>query len=342
MRPFTYERAESVAQVARLALATGQGGIDAPVQFLAGGTTLVDLMKQDVLHPRRLVDINPLAEKLGFIRVEKGGLRLGAMAKMSAVADHPTVRSDYPVIAQSLNLAASAQLRNMATLGGNVLQRTRCAYFRDPSWRQCNKRVPGSGCAALEGVNRDHAILGIDGSCIAKYPGDFGVALAALDAEVEVVGPEGRRRFPFLELHRKPGGRPNVETTLRAGELITEFFIPAGALSRNSLYLKVRDRTSYEFALASAAVALELDQGRVLAARIGIGGAAYRPWRSHDAESVLVGEPLTSATIAAAAETAVHGAITHGDNDFKPELVARTVARALTELQQSARRGEGI
>jgi xanthine dehydrogenase YagS FAD-binding subunit len=238
---------------------------------------------------------------------------------------------DYPVIADTLNLAASPQLRNMASLGGNVLQRTRCPYFRDPSWDACNKRTPGSGCAALGGVNRNHAVLGVDQSCIAQYTGDFAVALVALGAEVELASPSGRRVMPFEQLHRPAGGAPHIETSLRPGELITAFTVPAGPWTRRSLYLKIRDRESYEFALASAAVALELDGGVVRQARIGLGGMAYRPWRAHEAEASLTGRPLTEAAAEAAAQAAFAGAVTHGNNGFKPELGRRTLVRALLQ-----------
>ncbi|WP_158918831.1 xanthine dehydrogenase family protein subunit M [Caulobacter sp. S45] len=328
MRPFAYETAADVASASRFGREAGQGQTDAPTQFLAGGTTLIDLMKLDVLRPQRLVDINPLVARHSEIEVGPDGLRIGALAKMSAVAAHPEVLATYPALAQSLQLAASPQLRNMATLGGNVLQRTRCTYYRDPSWTACNKRQPGSGCAALEGVNRNHAVLGVDENCIAQYPGDLGVALIALGAEVELGGAAGARRIPFAELHR-PAGKPHVETTLKSGELITAFRVPAGPWTRRSLYLKVRDRASYEFAIASAAVALDMDGEVVRQARIGLGGLAYRPWRAEAAEASLKGKPLTEETAEAAAREALSGAITHGHNAYKPELGRRTMVRAL-------------
>jgi xanthine dehydrogenase YagS FAD-binding subunit len=221
----------------------------------------------------------------------------------------------------------------MATLGGNVLQRTRCTYFRDPSWSACNKRNPGSGCAAISGINRNHAVLGVDASCISQYPGDLGVALIALDAQLDLVGPQGSRRIGFASLHRPAGGQPDIETTLRAGEVITSFFVPAGAWTRRSLYLKVRDRASYEFAIASTAVALDMDGDTVRQARIGLGGMAYRPWRAQAAEAALVGQPLTKANAEAAAAAALEGAITHGHNDYKPELGRRTIMRALMQAK---------
>jgi xanthine dehydrogenase YagS FAD-binding subunit len=258
---------------------------------------------------------------------------LGALARMSDVADHPAVRRDYPVVAQSLDLAASPQIRNMASLGGNVLQRTRCNYFRDVSWSSCNKRNPGSGCAALDGVNRRLAVLGVSEHCIANYPGDLAVALVALDATVDVEGAGGRRVVRLEELHRLPGDTPHIETSLKPGELITGFSVPAGPWTRRSLYLKIRDRQSYEFALASAAVALDLDGGAVREARIGLGGVAAKPWRSPEAEAALRGKPLTEATANAAAEAAFSGAVVHGQLKFKPELGRRTLVRALLQAQ---------
>jgi len=331
MRPFTYDRAADPAQAARLGQQAGQGQTDAPVQFLAGGTSLVDLMKLDVLTPGRLVDITPLRTAHSAIEVRPDGLRMGAFAKMSAVAAHPAVLAGYPAVAQSLQLAASAQLRNMATLGGNVLQRTRCTYFRDTSWAACNKRSPGSDCAAISGVNRNHAVLGVDGSCIAQYPGDWAVALVALGAQLDLTGPQGARRMAFADLHRPAAGQPHIETTLRPGEVITAFTVPSGAWTRRSVYVKVRDRASYEFAIASAVVALDMDGGTVRQARVGLGGMAYRPWRAHAAEAALAGKPLTEANAEAAAKAALDGAVTHGQNDYKPDLGRQTVVRALMQ-----------
>jgi xanthine dehydrogenase YagS FAD-binding subunit len=340
MRPFAFERAGDAALASRLGLGTGQGQADAAVQFLAGGTTLIDLMKLDVLRPQRVVDLGLLRRRYSSIETGADGLRLGAFATMSKAADHPAVMQGYPAIAQSLQLAASAQLRNMATLGGNVLQRTRCPYFRDPTWTECNKRNPGSGCAAIKGFNRNHAVLGVDASCISQYPGDFATALIALDAQVESHGPEGTRRMPFSSLHTPANGRPHIEHTLKSGEFITAFTVPAGAWNRRSLYLKIRDRSSYEFALAAAAVALELDGDGVKNARIGLGGLAYRPWRSMEAEQALIGKPLNEATAEAAAVAGLKGAMTHGHNDFKPELARRTLVRALLQAQSMQLAGQ--
>lgn len=329
MRPFSYERAADLKEASLLGAGTGQGEVDAPVQFLAGGTTLIDLMKLDVLRPSRVVDLGGLIGHGQAASVGPKGLRLDAFAKMSSVADDPGVRAEYPVLAQSLELAASAQLRNMATLGGNVLQKTRCAYYRDPTWSACNKRMPGSGCAAIIGFNRNHAVLGVDETCIAQYPGDFAVALMALEAEVEVRGPRGMRHFRFDGLHRSVNGQPHLETTLNSGETIVAFHVPAAPWTRRSAYIKVRDRASYEFAIASAAVALELEGEVVRQVRIGLGGMAYRPWRAHEAEAALTGEKLTETSAAAAADLALQGAVTHGKNAFKPLLARQTIVRAL-------------
>jgi xanthine dehydrogenase YagS FAD-binding subunit len=333
MRSFTYERASDLAQAARLGAGTGQGQVDAPVQFLAGGTTLIDLMKLDVLRPSRVVDLGGLAGELRGVTGGPAGLRLGAFAKMSSVAEHALVRTEYPVIAQSLALAASAQLRNMATLGGNVLQKTRCTYYRDPTWDACNKRSPGSGCAAISGFNRNHAILGVDTSCIAQYPGDFATALMALDASVEVSGPRGGRHFSFESLHRPVDGRPHLETTLNPGETIVAFNIPAAAWAQRSAYIKVRDRASYEFAIASAAVALQTEGDVVKQVRIALGGMAYRPWRAREAEQLLTGKVVNEANAGAAAELALRGAVTHGKNDYKLSLARQTIVRALLYVQ---------
>ena len=334
MRPFSYSRPADLTQAVYLGAATGQGTVDAPVQYLAGGTTLIDLMKLDVLRPTRLVDIGGLATGLDVIEVQPTGLRLGALAKMSTAADHPALRLDYPVIAESLSLAASAQLRNMATLGGNVLQKTRCPYYRDTTWAACNKRTPGSGCAAIDGFNRNHAVLGVDHSCISQYPGDFAIALMALDAQVSLRGPGGPRQIPFATLHRDPQGRPDIETNLEPGEVIVGFEVPAASWYRRSVFVKVRDRASYEFAIASAAVAVNLSGDTVREARIGLGGMAYRPWRALAAEKFLVGKPLNELNALAAAEVALREAQPHGRNGYKPNLARQTVVRALLQAKE--------
>jgi xanthine dehydrogenase YagS FAD-binding subunit len=330
MRPFLYQRAED-PQAAVAAFVTAP--VAAERQYLAGGTTLVDLMKLDVMRPQALIDINAL-DRTGLGRIDAGapGLRLGAMARMAEAAEHPAVARDYPMIAQSLKLAASQQLRNMASLGGNVLQRTRCPYFRDVSYAGCNKRDPGSGCTALESLHREHAVLGASDACIATYPGDFGQALIALDAIVELAGPQGERRISFAELHRMPGDTPQLETTLMPGELITSFIVPAAPWTRRSLYLKVRQRESYEFALASAAVALDLGEDRIVrGARVALGGVATVPWRAQDAEVALLGKTLDEQAASAAADAAFANARPRGDNAYKVALGKRTLVRALLQ-----------
>ncbi|MFY9958127.1 FAD binding domain-containing protein [Bradyrhizobium sp.] len=329
MRPFLYQRATdpSVAVQALAAAADNNPLTQASVQPLAGGTTLIDLMKLDVMRPATIVDINPLAGAWSTIDLEGGNLRLGALARMSDVAANPKIQRDYPVVADSLKLAASAQLRNMASLGGNVLQRTRCSYFRDVSYSNCNKREPGSGCAALEGFNRTHAVLGTSEQCIATYPGDFAQALIALDATVEITGKSGVRNIPFARLHKAPENSPQIETTLAAGELISGFVIP-GRWPR-SVYLKARDRQSYEFALSSAAVALEVQDGVVRDARLALGGVATVPWRAREAEALLKGQKFDDAIAERVAEAAFSGAKGRKDNAFKIALGKRVVARAL-------------
>ncbi|WNO53724.1 FAD binding domain-containing protein [Stakelama saccharophila] len=337
MRPFTLDRPADTVEALRLG--GDQPAADAPVradaQYLAGGTTLLDLMKLQVMTPARLIDIAALEEEHGRIEKLEDGLWLGAMVPMADAADDPLVREDYPVIADALWQAASPQLRNMARLGGNVLQRTRCNYFRSLNWGACNKRAPGSGCAAMNGVNRRLAVLGTSDHCIAHYPGDFAVALVSLGAEVSILGADGTSRtIAFEDLHRLPGDTPHIETNLAVGDLITGFRVPAGAWTRRSLYLKVRDRASYDFALASAAVALDLAEGGIVrTARIGLGGLAAKPWRAHEAEVTLSGSALDEASARRAAEAAFADAETHGGNDFKPELGRRTLVRALLEAQ---------
>ena len=338
MRPFAYEQSSDAPAAVQAVAAARPGASDRRADgasvFLAGGTTLLDLMKLDVMRPEALIDINALQADHGEIEVTSQGLRLGALARMADVADHPDVLRDYPVVVQSLQLAASPQLRNMATVAGNVLQRTRCSYFRDTSYVACNKREPGSGCAALEGVNRIHAVLGVTDSCIASYPGDFAQALIALDGQVEVLGPRGARAFPFAALHLQRADTPEIETTLRPGELITALTIPAGPHTQRSAYVKVRDRQSYAFAIASAAVALDLaPDGVVRGARIGLGGIHYAPYRALAAEDALLGTQLDEADAQAAAAAALEGAVTHGHNDYKPELARRTLVRALLHVR---------
>jgi xanthine dehydrogenase YagS FAD-binding subunit len=286
------------------------------------------------MRPEALVDINALDPAGTRIEHRADRLYLGAFVTMATAGEDPEIRRNYPVVAQSLDLAASPQIRNTATLGGNVLQRTRCNYFRDPSWGSCNKREPGTGCAALDGVNRKHAVLGVSDHCIAAYPGDFAQALVALDAAVEIAGPNGSRVMPFEQLHRLPGDTPHVETVLMPGELIVGFWLPVAPWTRRSLYLKIRDRQSYEFALASAAVALDVADGIVNEARIALGGIAAKPWRAREAEEALKGRAIDEAGAQHAAEAAFAAARTQGDNDYKPELGRRTLVRALLQAAQ--------
>ena len=328
MQPFTYQRATNADDAVRAAHAR-----PAASQFIAGGTNLADYMKLGVLRPEQLVDINALADTgHGRIEVTEQGLRLGALVRMAEAQAHSAIRRDYPVISQALMLGASPQIRNMASLGGNILQRTRCEYFRETSW-PCNKRAPGSGCAALEGLNREHAVLGTSEACIATYHGDFAQALIALDASVETVGPRGKRTLRFAELHRLPGTTPHVETVLEAGELITFITVPAGPHTRRSHYLKIRDRDSYQFALAAAAVALHMAGDVVQDARIALGGVATAPWRAHEAEAVLRGKPLDEAAAQQAAAVAFADAKGRAHNSFKLALGPQTVVRALMEAK---------
>ncbi|MFN8492774.1 MAG: xanthine dehydrogenase family protein subunit M [Caldilineaceae bacterium] len=335
MRPFILHHATNPSDGVKAALAkapaAGAPPTQAPGQFIAGGTTIIDLMKLDVMRPEILVDVTPLANA---IEVSGKGIRFGSQVKMAEAAEHPAVLSDYPVLAQALKLAASQQIRNMASLGGNVLQRTRCSYFRDTSYTECNKREPGSGCAALQGYNRLHAILGISNACIASYPGDFAQALIALDASLDITDPKGNRTIPFAQLHKQPGNTPHIETTLAPGELISAITVPAGAWTRRSLYLKIRDRDSYAFALASAAVALDLNQGTVREVRIALGGVATVPWRSHEAEAALKGQALNEQTASAAADAAFVQAKTYQHNAFKAPLGKNTLIRALLMAAQ--------
>ena len=330
MRPFVYQKAGDPSAAIQ-ALAAGRSGnnppTETPAEALAGGTTLIDLMKLDVMRPATVVDINPLSAAWSRVDLGGGQLRLGALARMSDVADNAEIRNGYPIIADSLKLAASQQLRNMASLGGNVLQRTRCTYFRDISYDNCNKRNPGSGCAAMDGFNRMHAVLGASDSCIATYPGDFAQSLIALDSTVDIMGSAGSRSIPFAELHKQPGNSPQVETALAPGELISGFTV-SGRWPR-SVYLKVRDRQSYEFALASAAVALDMQDRVIRDARLALGGVATVPWRARDAEALLKGQKLDDALVERVADAAFSGAIPRKHNAFKITLGKVVVARAL-------------
>jgi len=337
MEPFEYRREGTLAatlEAARVARPEVRGAHNAVTQFIAGGTNLTDYMTLGVATPHVLVDINELRDRFGAIESEKRRLRLGALVRMSEAEDHPLIQRDYPLIAQTLALAASRQIRNMASLGGNVLQRTRCEYFREISW-PCNRRRPGSGCAALDGINRQHAILGTTEHCIAAYPGDFAQALIALDATVETVGgPSGPRTIPFAQLHRLPDDTPHLETTLAPGELITFLNVPAGPWTRRSCYVKIRDRESYQFALTAAAVALHLEGDVVQEARIALGGVATVPWRAREAEEVLGGRKLNETLALKAATAAFAGARPRVHNAFKIPIGQQTLVRALLQAQQ--------
>lgn len=318
MFPFSYTTVTDVDAAVR---AGGSG------RYIAGGTTLVDLMRETVERPGALVDISALP--LGEITATpEGGLRLGALARMADVAADPAVRAAYPVIAEALELSASPQLRNMATIGGNVMQRTRCNYFRDVS-AACNKRVPGSGCAAREGYNRLHAILGTSDACVATHPSDLAVALVALDARVHTRGPDGERTVPFADFHLLPGDTPDREQDLRPGELIVAVEVPPHPRPLTSGYLKVRDRQSYEFALTSAAVALHVQGGVIRSAGVAAGGVGTVPWRLRAVEQYLVGRQPGDRLWAAAAERAAEGARPLAHNAFKVDLLRRTVERQL-------------
>lgn len=321
MRAFEYVRPAEVDG------AVAEVTADQDAQFLAGGTTQLDLMKDGVLAPGRLVDITRLP--LRGTRVDEGVLRVGALTTMEQLAAHPAVRARLPFVREALLLGASVQLRNMATVGGNLLQRTRCRYFRDPSVGACNKREPGSGCAALRGSHRTHAVLGTSEHCVATHASDLAVPLVAMDARVEIQGGDRRRTVPLREFYLPPGETPWRENSLEHGELITALEIPLLPAHARSHYLKVRDRASYEFALTSAAVALVVEDGRIRTGRVALGGVATLPWRAVAAERVLRGAPATSERFRAAADAALEGARPLPDNAFKVELARRTVVRAL-------------
>ena len=332
MRPFTYTKPHTVAAAVR-AVADGGSG----TRFMAGGTTLYDLMKLNVEMPTTVVDLTGLRDLATFDTSGSQELMFGALAPMSDVAADPRLVRDYPALSESLWRAASQQLRNMATLGGNLLQRTRCAYFRGGEPYACNKRTPGSGCAAIGGLDRGHAVLGGSTSCIAVYPGDWSVALVAFDAQVDTLSPRGERTIALESLHREPGATPHIETTLAPDELIVRIRVPATPLGRASTYHKIRDRESYAFALASAAVALDMNGETVREARVALGGVATRPWRARSAERALAGRTLDAATARAAGDEAFVGARAGRDNGFKIELGARTVADALMIAKGRAR-----
>ena len=327
MKPFAYLRATEQGT----AISTVSGDLNS--KFIGGGTNLLDLMKDNVEQPDRLVDINALP--LAKIETTSNGVRIGAMARNSDVAYDATIRDRFPLLSEALLAGASPQLRNMATMGGNLMQRTRCYYFYDTTM-PCNKRQPGSGCAAIQGFNRIHAILGSSEQCIATHPSDMCVALAALDAVIRVQGVNGERQIPIGEFHRLPGETPEIDTTLQHGELITAIELPNLAYGKRSHYLKVRDRASYAFALVSVAVAMDIENGTIKSARVALGGVAHKPWRATEAEKVLVGANANPQTFQAAAEATVKAATPQKHNRFKVELAKRAIVRALTTVGEIA------
>lgn len=322
MKPFQYLRPITLKAAIEAVSAHSNA------RFIAGGTNLIDLMKRGIVSPEKLVDINQLPLKK--IEQKTGFLRIGSLALNSQVAQHKLVRENHPLLVQALNAGASGQLRNMATIGGNLLQQTRCGYYYDPVF-PCNKRNPASGCGALEGVNRHHAIFGLDEnpSCIAVHPSDLCVALAALDATVVVMGATGERRIPFDEFHHLPGHRPDLDTTLKPGELIVAIELPDSPFSQHCHYLKVRDRASYAFALVSVAAALDLDGNRIKAARLALGGVAHKPWRLPDTEKALVGQAVSEAVFRNAAEQAMQQAKAFEHNAFKLTMTPNAIVHAL-------------
>jgi xanthine dehydrogenase YagS FAD-binding subunit len=327
MNPFGYSRASDAQQAVTGIVAKPH------TKFLGGGTNLIDLMKMGVESPAQLIDIT----RLPLAQVEElpggKGVRIGALARNSDVADHPLIQQRYPVLSQAFLAGASPQLRNMATVGGNLMQRTRCYYFYDPAFPACNKRNPGSGCGALEGYNRMHAVLGQSDQCIATNPSDMNVALAALDAVIRVQGPKGEREIPIADFHRLPGSTPNVDTNLQPDELIIAVDLPAAPFATRSHYLKVRDRASYAFAIVSVAAILDLRaDGTVNGARIALGGVAHKPWRALEAEKKLIGRKADGESFRAAADAALAGAKGYKHNAFKIELAKRSVVRALTTV----------
>jgi len=327
MRTFEFHRPENAALAVSAAARarTAQQGAD--IRFVAGGTTLIDLMKLEVETPDRLLDIN----RLPLDKIEdlpNGGLKIGATVRNSDLAHHTKVQKDYAVLSQAILSGASAQLRNLATTAGNLLQRTRCMYFRDTAM-PCNKREPGTGCPAITGSNRMLAILGTSESCIATNPSDMCVAMSALEATIHVQGPRGTREIAFGDFHLLPGDTPHRETVLEPGDLITHVILPPPRTGSRQVYLKLRDRSSYEFALASAAVVIEIADGKVTYARVALGGVGSKPWRSHEAEAVLTGRPADPATFRNAADAALRDAKAQSENGFKIELARRCLIHAL-------------
>ncbi|HEX3583047.1 MAG TPA: xanthine dehydrogenase family protein subunit M [Thermoanaerobaculia bacterium] len=327
MHPFDYARVSTVPEAIK------SGSRDS-AKFIAGGTNLVDLMKATVEKPSHLVDINPLP--MSGIETVDGGIRIGALARMSDVAVHPLVMQRFPAISQALLASASPQLRNAASMGGNLMQRTRCPYFRELTWTACNKRNPGSGCSALDGENRTEAVIGTSEHCIAAHRSDFAVAFAALDGVLTLHGPKGERHVKGVDFHLLPGSTPELEHDLKHGELIVSLFLPDAAHAAHSSYLKVRDRSEYEFALASAAVGLDLAGGVIKSARIALGGVGTKPWRARLAEEALTGKAATKENFRLAADAEMKQAQGRGQNNFKIELAKRTLVRALSDLTGGA------
>jgi xanthine dehydrogenase YagS FAD-binding subunit len=328
MNHFEYSRATDVGDAVR------QIAADPDARFIAGGTNILDLVKENVARPSRLIDIS----RLPLTAVEEtkdGGLRIGALVANSDLAYHPEIERRYPLLASAILAGASAQLRNMASTGGNLLQRTRCVYFYDTT-TPCNKRDPGSGCAAIRGVNRNHAILGTSEHCIATHPSDMCVALAALDARVRVAGGAGERTIPFEFFHRLPGDMPDLDANLRADEIVTAVELPPKGFAANWTYLKIRDRLSFAFALVSVAAALELEEGNIADARLALGGVAHKPWRDREPEDALRGRRPTPDNFARAADVLLRGARGFGHNDFKIGLARRAVVRALDQAARGA------
>jgi xanthine dehydrogenase YagS FAD-binding subunit len=338
MKSFSYVRATATVGAIH-------AGSERGAKFLAGGTNLVDLMKYGVESPATLVDINHL-DLAGITADSDGGVKIGALVRNSDLANHALIRSQYPLLAQALLSGASPQLRNMATTGGNLLQRTRCYYFTDVTFPACNKREPGSGCAAIKGYNRIHAILGqtdkgptSSESCIATNPSDMNVAMAALGAKIEVEGPKGQRTIAFAEFHRLPGSNPALDTTLKPDELIVAVSLPPARFAKNAFYLKIRDRNSYAFALISVAAGLELEDGQIKSAGLALGGVALKPWRDTDAEKALIGKTVGPEAFQQSAEILLHGAKGYEHNTFKIEMAKRGVVRALTLASRGTTEG---
>jgi xanthine dehydrogenase YagS FAD-binding subunit len=331
---FQYARARDVADAVR------QMAAHPDAKLIAGGTNLIDLMKEDVERPSRLIDISRLPLK-AVEETADGGVRIGALVPNSDLAYHPVIEQRYPLLASALLAGASQQLRNMATTGGNLLQRTRCYYFYDIA-TPCNKREPGSGCSAIDGANRIHAILGASSSCIATHPSDMCVALAALDARVCATGPTGERMIAFSDFHRLPGTTPQTDTSLSPNEIVTAVELPPRGFASNYTYLKIRDRLSYAFALVAVAAALELDGGTIREARLALGGVAHKPWRDTAAEAALRGQPVDRAAFMRAADVLLRNARGYAHNSFKIELAGRAIVRALTQAARGTPQSQSV